>query len=203
MHAQRAGEVSVLTDAPETLRQSSPQLFHFSDLLGGLRGRHQVAHPPVSEPEAGKEPRTFRLQLRGCAPVEERSVRRSTACRSSYRSRRVSMDAQRGGRGGPDWSGDLAVAGSCGLLRARGARGAPALTSFCLPVLLRSYTAVWMSFRGSSLSPVSAPDSALSALVGQLETLIGAETCRLLTTPRPPMCFRAGMRSWTVRRRTH
>lgn len=36
--------VPLLTDAPETLGQSSPQLFHFADLLRGLGGWHQVAH---------------------------------------------------------------------------------------------------------------------------------------------------------------
>lgn len=45
--AQRAEEVPVLTDAPETLGQSSPQLFHFASFLGGLRGRHLVAQPPL------------------------------------------------------------------------------------------------------------------------------------------------------------
>lgn len=35
---------TVLTDTPETLWQSSPQLFHFAHFLRGLRGWHQVAH---------------------------------------------------------------------------------------------------------------------------------------------------------------
>lgn len=38
-----------LTDAAETLRQSSPQLFHFTDFFRGLRGRHQVAHVAVNK----------------------------------------------------------------------------------------------------------------------------------------------------------
>lgn len=36
--------VPLLTDASETLGQSSPQLFHFADFLRGLGGWHQVAH---------------------------------------------------------------------------------------------------------------------------------------------------------------
>lgn len=35
---------SFLTYTPETLRQSSPQLFHLADFFRGLGGWHQVAH---------------------------------------------------------------------------------------------------------------------------------------------------------------
>lgn len=38
------GLEKLLTNTPETLGQSSPQLFHFADFLRGLRGWHQVAH---------------------------------------------------------------------------------------------------------------------------------------------------------------
>lgn len=36
--------VPLLTNTSETLRQSSPQLFHFADFLRRLGGWHQVAH---------------------------------------------------------------------------------------------------------------------------------------------------------------
>ena len=42
IHAQK--EKPVLTNASETLGQSSPQLFHFADFLCRLSSWHQIAH---------------------------------------------------------------------------------------------------------------------------------------------------------------
>jgi len=91
----------LLTNAPETLRQSSPQLFHFADFLRGLGGWHQVAHFSLSAClsislylslslslcvhtpsfaadrrcglEAGKEDRSFSLPC-GASPAQLQSL---------------------------------------------------------------------------------------------------------------------------------